>query len=310
VDINFMICGGICYCWVDKGFLIDYHHHKSAARTVQCANSLALTLLTHTPSTLINMRSSALFASLLLPFAVAVLADPHAPNHARHHHDIARRASGDVELHKRTKGARATFYAVGLGACGKTNQPNDFIVALNSPQYGGGSPGPQCFKRISITCNGKTADATIMDECPGCPFGGLDMSEGLFKFFGPLSAGVMTCDWDFSGGGGGGGDSKPEPKHDAPKKPSPSHEPPPKTTTHSAEKKKPTSTSTKSSSSEKHTTSSHKAVTTSSSVNLKAASATGPAVPSGTIKSTPNDPESINVINQAVLQLGYMVSKA
>ena len=40
----------------------------------------------------------------------------------------------------------------------------DKIVALNAPQYGGGSPGPQCFKSITITYGGKTAQATIMDE--------------------------------------------------------------------------------------------------------------------------------------------------
>jgi hypothetical protein len=252
------------------------------------------------------MRTSTLFASLAIP--IAVLADPHAPNHARHHHDIARRASGDVQLHKRFDAARFTFYEVGLGACGKVNKPSDFIVALNSAQYGGGYPGPHCFQQITIHCRGKTTSATIMDECPGCPFGGLDFSKGLFEFCGPLSLGVITGSWEF-GGGGGGGDDKPQPKHDPPKEHSSSQKPPPKTTTtHSAEKKKPTSTSTKSSSSSlKHTTSSHKSVTTTTSLNLKGGSASGLAVPSGTIKSTPGNPQSINDINQAVIGLGAMV---
>jgi hypothetical protein len=254
------------------------------------------------------MRTSTLFASLAIP--IAVLADPHAPNHARHHHDIARRASGDVQLHKRYDAARFTYYQVGMGACGKVNKPSDFIVALNSPQYGGGYPGPHCFQQITIHCRGKTTSATIMDECPGCPFGGLDFSEGLFEFCGPKSLGVITGSWEFGGGGGGGGgDEKPQPKHDPPKEHSSSQKPPPKTTTtHSAEKKKPTSTSTKSSSSSlKHTTSSHKSVTTTTSLNLKGGSASGLAVPSGTIKSTPGDPQSINGINQAVIGLGAMV---
>ena len=40
----------------------------------------------------------------------------------------------------------------------------DKIVALNVAQYGGGSPGPECFKSITIEVGSKTAQATIMDE--------------------------------------------------------------------------------------------------------------------------------------------------
>lgn len=51
---------------------------------------------------------------------------------------------------KRGFGGRATFYATGLGACGEWNNDSDYIVALNSEQYGGGYPGPECFKKIQI----------------------------------------------------------------------------------------------------------------------------------------------------------------
>lgn len=48
------------------------------------------------------------------------------------------------------------------------SKDSDSMVALNSAQYGGGYPGPQCFKSITIQANGKTQVATIMDECPTC----------------------------------------------------------------------------------------------------------------------------------------------
>jgi hypothetical protein len=48
-------------------------------------------------------------------------------------------------------------------------------VALNAPQYGNGYPGPNCFKQIQISANGKTATATIMDQCPGCGYGDLEV---------------------------------------------------------------------------------------------------------------------------------------
>ncbi|EJC98556.1 uncharacterized protein FOMMEDRAFT_161371 [Fomitiporia mediterranea MF3/22] len=103
------------------------------------------------------------------------------------------------------KNARFTFYDVGLGACGKTSKPSDFIVALNSQQFGSGYPGPNCFKEITISYGGKTHDATIMDECPGCPYGGLDFSRGLFDFFASEDKGVLTGEWSFKDGSGSSG---------------------------------------------------------------------------------------------------------
>ncbi|TFY51308.1 hypothetical protein EVG20_g11062, partial [Dentipellis fragilis] len=161
------------------------------------------------------MRSSTVLGvsllSLALPFAA--LADTHALR-SRNHHQIAKRASGEV-LEKRFSNARFTFYDVGLGACGKTNVPSDFIVALNTPQFtanGNGYPGPECFKMISISYGGKTTSAQIMDECPGCPYGGLDMSRGLFDFFASEDLGVLQGSWEFTDGSGGGAAPAPKPK--------------------------------------------------------------------------------------------------
>jgi hypothetical protein len=145
----------------------------------------------------------------------------HGSHHARHneHHGLIKRTPGDVKLHQNRKrfSGTATYYAVGLGACGKHNRPSDYIVALNSAQYGGGYPGPNCFKHITITSGGKSANAIIMDECPTCGYGDLDLSQGLFEHFAPTSKGVFEMQWTFGGGGGGGGggdddhDDKPKP---------------------------------------------------------------------------------------------------
>ncbi|KIJ25692.1 hypothetical protein M422DRAFT_144808, partial [Sphaerobolus stellatus SS14] len=89
----------------------------------------------------------------------------------------------------------ATYYDVGLGACGITNVPTDFVIALDSDQFG---TGQDCFKTITITSQGKTTNAQIVDKCPGCPFGGIDMSTSLFQFFADLGVGVLEVDWDFA----------------------------------------------------------------------------------------------------------------
>ncbi|KAF8921436.1 RlpA-like double-psi beta-barrel-protein domain-containing protein-containing protein [Mucidula mucida] len=151
-----------------------------------------------------------LFSLALVPLALAASAIAASHGHKRHHsHGVAKRARGDVShtLAKRFDNARWSFYDVGLGACGQYNVASDFIVALNTPQYGDGYPGPNCFKTITMTYNGKTTQATIMDQCPGCPYGGLDLSRGLFTFFASEDAGIIYGTWSYNDGSGGGGNA-------------------------------------------------------------------------------------------------------
>ena len=86
-------------------------------------------------------------------------------------------------------------------------------------QFGSGYPGPNCGRSITITAEGKSATATIVDEvcstiaaftiilenlsslpfqCPGCPDGGLDLTEGLFSYFADPSVGVLTGSWTYN----------------------------------------------------------------------------------------------------------------
>ncbi|CAG7849036.1 SubName: Full=Related to B2-aldehyde-forming enzyme {ECO:0000313/EMBL:CCA67114.1} [Serendipita indica DSM 11827] len=155
-----------------------------------------------------------------------------------------------VSLSKRTSG-RATYYQVGLGACGQYNQPGDFIVALNAAQFevGGGYPSPQCFRRINIHYGGKTASAVVMDECPygACNYGDLDLSEGLFTFFAPTSAGVFYMEWEFEGEGGA--PPPPPPPPPPPQEPTSVYTPPPEVHTPPPSSETPVHTPTPSSSS-------------------------------------------------------------
>ncbi|TFK49491.1 hypothetical protein OE88DRAFT_1646495 [Heliocybe sulcata] len=111
---------------------------------------------------------------------------------------FARRNGTDTGLSARATNARLTWYQVGLGACGKNNVPSDFVVALNAADFGAGYPGPHCFQNIVINANGKSATAQIVDKCPGCPEGGLDLSEGLFSHFANPDVGVLTGSWNYA----------------------------------------------------------------------------------------------------------------
>ncbi|KAF7295082.1 hypothetical protein MIND_01046500 [Mycena indigotica] len=126
---------------------------------------------------------------------------------------IPRGSATHVQIEKRFSNARFTFFDTGLGACGSTNVGSDFIVALNSEvgdvhvsrqklkssqkQYGNGE---HCYKMIEITYKGKTKQAQIVDMCPGCGFGALDFSTGLFDYFASEDLGVIYGSWKFLDG--------------------------------------------------------------------------------------------------------------
>jgi len=100
-----------------------------------------------------------------------------------------------VELDKRSALAgsgRGTWYEPGLGSCGQTNNRNQLVVALSESIM---NKAADCGKSVQITSNGKTANALVVDSCPGCGSGDLDMSPALFQHFASLGQGVIHINW-------------------------------------------------------------------------------------------------------------------
>ncbi|CAL1698873.1 unnamed protein product [Somion occarium] len=89
----------------------------------------------------------------------------------------------------------ATFFDPGLGACGAINNANDFIVALSPSEYAGGA---HCFQRIFVTYQGRSVDATVVDLCPGCGPGSIDLSPAAFSQLASLDVGrIHGVNWNF-----------------------------------------------------------------------------------------------------------------
>lgn len=93
---------------------------------------------------------------------------------------------------------QATYFQTGLGACGWTSSDSDFIVALNEPMY---QIDSHCGEKVAIhnPAKGTWAVATVVDECPGCAWGSLDMSPALFSALnqGDMDEGVFHIGWHF-----------------------------------------------------------------------------------------------------------------
>ncbi|EMD38574.1 expansin-like protein [Gelatoporia subvermispora B] len=128
-----------------------------------------------------------------------------------HHKDILMHRH---EAHgKRFDNERFTWYNAGQNACGSVDSSSDWVssiqhdlqrprnlticgqvVAMNSEQFDGGS---HCYQTITLSYGGKTTQVKVTDECPGCQYGALDLSEPLFSYFAPTSQGVIYGEWNF-----------------------------------------------------------------------------------------------------------------
>ncbi|KAI7880269.1 RlpA-like double-psi beta-barrel-protein domain-containing protein-containing protein [Mucor mucedo] len=98
----------------------------------------------------------------------------------------------------------ATFYDVeaGLGSCGIQSSASEFVVAVNHEQMGNEvnpNNNPRCKQQVKIDGpKGKSIMADIVDTCPGCNYGCLDMSTSLFQeVCGGLELGICKIKWTF-----------------------------------------------------------------------------------------------------------------
>ncbi|EIN13716.1 hypothetical protein PUNSTDRAFT_129390 [Punctularia strigosozonata HHB-11173 SS5] len=197
-----------------------------------------------------------------VPGVSAISAHGVSPEHIHRRHagsarlnEVIRGDNADWAPNRRDSNARFTLYEAGLGACGGYNTDSDFIVAINTPQWDGGS---HCGATITISYGGKTAKAQIVDRCEKCPYNALDLTPSLFSYFADIGQGVFYGDWWY-------GDST---QSTTTHKPSTTSQPPPppSTTKTTTSKSIPstTSTSTSSSTITTHKTTSSTSTTTSS----------------------------------------------
>ncbi|RYP44619.1 hypothetical protein DL768_008940 [Monosporascus sp. mg162] len=93
-----------------------------------------------------------------------------------------------------------TFFTPGLGACGRVNTASDPVVALAPAQYGSfpnPNNSPQCGRWITIHGNGRTTAAQVVDLCPECASGSIDVSPVIFDDIAPLDVGRVQVTWEF-----------------------------------------------------------------------------------------------------------------
>ncbi|KAI0745528.1 RlpA-like double-psi beta-barrel-protein domain-containing protein-containing protein [Earliella scabrosa] len=87
--------------------------------------------------------------------------------------------------------ATATYYlpSGAFGACGTQHQNFELVAALSPPEY---AAGANCGRRIRVSYQGRSVDVTVVDLCPGCQSGHIDLSQGAFQQLADLGLGVLN----------------------------------------------------------------------------------------------------------------------
>ncbi|KAJ8655445.1 hypothetical protein O0I10_008939 [Lichtheimia ornata] len=100
---------------------------------------------------------------------------------------------------KKYKG-QGTYYTPGLGSCGIESTAKDMIAALNAPQMGSsGNPNSNknCGKKVKVKGPKGSVTVKIIDTCPGCAKGDLDLSPAAFARIADLDDGRVSITWSF-----------------------------------------------------------------------------------------------------------------
>jgi expansin (peptidoglycan-binding protein) len=88
----------------------------------------------------------------------------------------------------------ATYYAAdGSGNCSFEASPNDLMVAaMNGVDY---DHAAWCGSCVHVTGPAGEVTVRIVDQCPGCKVGDLDLSKEAFAKISPLAAGRVKIAW-------------------------------------------------------------------------------------------------------------------
>ncbi len=95
-----------------------------------------------------------------------------------------------------TNHGEGTYYAAtGAGNCGFPATPSDLMVAaMNHTDYAGSAACGAC---VAIDGPAGSVTVRIVDQCPECAQGDIDLSREAFQLIAPLSAGRVPIDWRY-----------------------------------------------------------------------------------------------------------------
>jgi expansin len=102
--------------------------------------------------------------------------------------------SGSCTAAPAAETGQGTYYnATGAGNCSFDAGSDFMVAAMNAADYGNAA---WCGACLAVTGPmGNSITVRIVDQCPACSHGDLDLSETAFGMLSPLSAGRIAISW-------------------------------------------------------------------------------------------------------------------
>ena len=91
---------------------------------------------------------------------------------------------------------KATYYAAdGSGNCSFDAAPGDpLVAAMNTPDY---AASAVCGACVAIDGPDGSITVRIVDRCPECPQGNIDLAEGAFPMIAKKELGIVPISWRY-----------------------------------------------------------------------------------------------------------------
>ena len=98
-----------------------------------------------------------------------------------------------AEVPPEVSGEGTYYSADGTGNCSFDASPDDLMVAaLNGPDY---QTAALCGACLAVTGPNGAVTVRVVDKCPECQHGDLDLSPQAFQVLSPLAAGRIPITW-------------------------------------------------------------------------------------------------------------------
>ncbi|KAF9427686.1 hypothetical protein BGZ94_004396 [Podila epigama] len=111
----------------------------------------------------------------------------------------ARHGQGEGTFYDPSIKTSADTFAIGACEFEYVNSVKEKIAALNKPDFGSyarSMNSPACGQCIRVTGPNGTIDVQIVDMCPGCKSGDVDLSPGAFAEIAHLDKGRIKVSWE------------------------------------------------------------------------------------------------------------------
>lgn len=95
----------------------------------------------------------------------------------------------------------ATWYNLGMTACGQVFSDNDYVAAIAFSYWTTPNPNndPMCQRRARVIdpSNGRSVDVAIKDKCASCGRDDIDLSPAAFQQLRNLDVGRFNINWNW-----------------------------------------------------------------------------------------------------------------